>query len=314
MVLLLTEEQQAHVYSCLLAGGKVWAQMKKGREKLELPTEQEDRELELNASLRMQLNPRAEELARARERKDPNQQDWTDPNVTGSSGETGGGHPAGEVVKLRLDGESTDPTDENLRDALLLRDDLVLLADIASWTSTERDRVVRYLNGEPEAPEMLDLVRLTAERVDALAAIGPYIVRRNLAAGDVFGSTPESYTVLIPEDESIERLEVVFGEYTDDVDAEVKAARLNRELIKHMDIADDVVERWVAAGPWSWEVVLAGSDTDAAWSVTHDKVSERALSKEDAERTAAKYNRTIAGKDKFGEWRTPPELPVDPAA
>ena len=38
MRLVLDEEEQSHLYSCLLAGGKVWANMKKGLEKLERPT------------------------------------------------------------------------------------------------------------------------------------------------------------------------------------------------------------------------------------------------------------------------------------
>lgn len=306
---LLDEEMQAHVYSCLLAGGKVWQSMKKNREKLELPTTQEDRELELNAKLRMMFNPKAEEIAREKERKDPRQQDFTDPNFTGSSGETGGGNPPGETfkTKLRLNGEDVEPTDLHLRDALLKHDRLVLLSDIAEWSPGDRMNVILWVTAhqnwmdadvkgpEPEEPECLGIVALSEDRMMELVEAGPYEEVDNF--GDEVGQTdePKSVTVRIPAKD--DKPEVVFGEYEDAVDAQIKCARLNQAFQRSGDMSDEDVARWLHTGPWEVDE-KTHEGAPAHWYVVEEASAqrERMPDEQTARGTAARYNRTIAGE------------------
>lgn len=316
---ILDEEQQAHVYSCLLAGGKVWQSMKKNREKLELPTQQEDRELELNAKLRMMFNPKAEEIAREKERKDPRQQDFTAGEGIPSSGETGGGHPPGETfkAKLRLNGAEIEPNDTELRDALLLRDRLVLITDIAEWSPEDRQQVIAWASAhqawteadvkgdEPEEPECLGLVAFTERRVEGLVDEGPYTLHYTFP--DEGDGPATSAKVYIPEDEATERLEVVFGEYPDTVEAEIKAARLNQAFQRSGEMTPDELLRWLHTGPW--EAVGRGDAVDTGTEIGNTETKpnrwyvvepesiqkERVADRDTARATAARYNRTIAG-------------------
>jgi hypothetical protein len=75
MQLVIDEAEQAHIYSCLLVGGQEFSKVKKSLAKLNRDDASIDEELSLNAKLRREFNPRAEEEARERERakRDPAQ-------------------------------------------------------------------------------------------------------------------------------------------------------------------------------------------------------------------------------------------------
>jgi hypothetical protein len=66
--LIISEEQQLHVYACLQAGGEAFAKAKKSLAKVNREDPWIDGELTLNAELRRIFNPRAEEEAREAER------------------------------------------------------------------------------------------------------------------------------------------------------------------------------------------------------------------------------------------------------
>lgn len=300
MQAIISEDEQNHIYSCLLAGGKEFEKVKKSLAKLNREDKKVDDEIELNAKLRREFNPRAEEEARERERakRDPAQMDIAD--VAGSSGETGGA----TRTRLAIVGEDERQwTDLELRDGLMECDRMVLLSDIRGWTSSERDASARFIgmclarqgeDSEPDEPEHLGLFALTEERVDFLNRAGPW-----RCVGNPDDADDAETTKIVRDDEITGE---VYAEFTDGVEAEVKCARLNREFIKNDGMDDALAGRWFGAGPWSavgegekWYVVLEV-----------DGVKEQATSEEDAHMTAARYNRSVAGREDDGSWREPP--------
>lgn len=326
----LDEVQAGHIYSALGVAGNEWQKVKKSLAKLNKEDPTIDAEIALNAHLRRLFNPKAEEEARVAEQKkrDAAQLDLTDPNYTGSSGETGGGAPAGETfkTKLRLEGsEEKVPTDEELRDVLLLADRMVLLSDIRGWTSSERDAAVRYANvamndDKGEEPECVGLVALSHERIEELNKGGPHLIVEMFSTqGAAHQDEPSSYKIMLlgsvvdGQPTSTEVIELVDG-----VEAEVKCARLNRDFIKHADMDAKTAIGWLGAGPWSVmgepAGIVEGEPNVDRWFVVHDEQKERATSLEDANYTAAKYNRTIAGRDSDGNWREPPVTITEDAA
>lgn len=327
----LDEVQAGHIYSALGVAGNEWQKVKKSLAKLNKEDPTIDAEIALNAHLRRLFNPKADEEARAAEQKkrDAAQLDLTDPNYTGSSGETGGGAKAGETfkTKLRLEGsEEKAPTDEELRDALLLADRMILLADIRGWTSSERDAAVRYASAptetvdrkiDAEEPECVGLVALSQKRVDELNKAGPHFIEEDFSTEKAIAEDePTSYKIVLPADGLIPKL--IVAEVVDGVEAEVKCARLNRDLIKHADMDAKTAIGWLGAGPWSVmgepAGIVEGEPNVDRWFVVHDEQKERATSLEDANYTAAKYNRTIAGRDSDGNWREPPVTITEDAA
>lgn len=307
MHVILSEEEQAHLYSCLLVGNGEFAKIKKSLAKLNREDEKVDDEINLNAALRRQFNPRAEQEAREeaeRKRASREQLDITDQMA--SSGETGGGNKAGQTVKLSLVGEEDiPPTDEALRDSLLLSGHLVLLADIRRWTSSEREQVVKFLTdvtlwvpgAETDVPGCVDAVAITQERCDELTRVGPYTTKSLPEGAD--DST--SVLIILPP-ETPDDSEMIEGEYLDGVEAEIQCARLNRDLLRQGDMDDALVTRWLIAGPW--EVT---SIEDKWYAITNDSQDrERADSEVHARAIAARYNRTLAGRENDGSWKEPP--------
>lgn len=307
MQLVIDEEQQEHLYGCLLAGNSEWKGVQKKLAKLNREDDSVERALSVNAGLRKLLNPKAAEEALEAERKksDPTQLSIEDQPA--SSGETGGGHPPGEVVKLSLMGKGPEdpPTNEALRDLLLEVDCLILLSDIRGFSNEERTTVVDYAHkvidfmnspaddtDAPALPDFLEAIALTKERAEQLNRDGSYKIVEN-APGD---EEPTEFKVVGDPSE-----ELVF---VDPVEAEIKCARLNRQAIKSADMPADLVQKWLAAGPWSVEAEQR--DRIDYWFVVFDGQKEGADTQADAEATAARYNRSVAGRDEEGNWREPP--------
>lgn len=318
MIERISEDEQAHIYSCLLVGNAEFQKIKKSLAKLNREDQKVDDEIALNAVLRKRFNPRAEEKARAKERAktDPAQTSIDDEiRRSGSSGETGGGHPAGERVEVHIgatvvnvaDGEEVPPTDEIIRDNLVACDRFVLLADIRGWTSSDRDAAVKYANAfdmfDPESrglpvPDCIELVAITNDRMDELVRTGPFTLR-----GLPIGSEDPTTTVVLIPDAGDDPNDIIDGEYVDEQEAEIRCARVNRTFILNRPMDPDHVTRWIVAGPWSivsegekWYVVL-GSEDDL-W-----EEKERVATMEEADIVASHYN--MAHWEKLGHNAPP---------
>jgi hypothetical protein len=316
MQAIISEEEQAHIYSCLLVGNNEFAKIKKSLAKLNREDQKVDDEIAINADLRRKFNPRAEEEARERERAkhEAGQLDLEDQIQSETGGRT--------RLRKAVDGDQqntesdTGATDEALRDGLLLRDRLVLMSDIRGWNAEERAAAIAWANNdlweEAIEPDCVERVAITQERCDALTKAGPYTCRSIPEGAD----EAEMVVVLIPggivngepnEDE-------VDSQYTDGVEAEIKCARLNRTHMRLGDMPVDQVGRWLAAGPWSIQGQLERQEgQDAAyvadrWYVVDVANEERELAEgeEDARFTAARYNRNLAGREADGSWKEPP--------
>jgi len=285
MQLVIDEREQAHIYSCLLVGNAEFAKIKKSLAKLNREDDTIDEEIDLNAKLRREFNPRAEEEAREKSRvNDPAQLDIED---AGSSGETGG-------MRRTVKGPGLMNHVE-LRDALLdLRlavpvDELGALgpADFAAlveWVGM----VVAAQNGAgriPDEPAAL-AASIPLDRLEQLLAAGPWRVEEEMGDDGPFWAVIDSR---IPAD-------AAEGEYSDwydfKVDAEIRAARLNRTELQRSDMAADEEYAWVATGPW--QVVGAIDGESESYAIVAGREREQCDSHAEAFSRAARYNRSIA--------------------
>jgi hypothetical protein len=294
MELRIDEQEQNHIYSCLLVGNAEFGKVKKSLAKLNREDDQIDEEITLNAKLRRIFNPNAEEEARERARsKDPAQMDLTE---AGSSGETGGGIPAGQTFKLKT---PADMTNEELRDALLELGLAVQLDTIEAWVDDDWERDVNAVeswieqsraavaSGEPLPDEPMLLARdaMPVSRLQELLAAGPWRAQEN-PSDDVGGTV---FNVIRNVDDMLD----VDSSTDDKLDAEIRAARLNRGALLVADMSDDEVLEWSAKGPWS----VAGDgdgEGDNFWHIVAGTQREECESELDAIGRAARYNRSIA--------------------
>lgn len=302
MQITIDEREQAHLYSCLLVGNAEFLKVKKSLAKLNREDEAIDDEIARNAELRRIFNPRAEEEARERSRaKDPSQMDLTE---AGSSGETGGGTPAGQTFSLKTPAEMTD---DELRDALLAIGFTVSLEDLENWPQEEFEAVAAWA-GEvvaarindcavPDEPECLAVRAMSNERVAELLAAGPYTVTD---ASEEVGRP--SFDVSIPETDAEEAL--VDDSFDDKIDAELRAARLNLNALRTSDMSEKDVQAFAAAGPWG--IVLEGEN----YFIVAGTQRETCDSEADAFGRAARYNRSIAQRKEVDEWANEPQRVV----
>lgn len=274
----LDEQEQAHVYSCLLVGNGEFLKVNKSLAKLNRTDDAIDEELQRNAKLRKIFNPRAEEEARAKE--DPRQ--LTIDDEASSSGETGGS------TKARLTTPPA-PTDVELRDSLLGIGLAVSLADIRAFTAEQREAVVTWLGqvvaantiggSIAEEPDVIIETAISVERLQELLDEAPITIQVN---GE------ECFEVINTETGS------VLDTLVDHTDAQLRAARIYLRSIRDADMSDADVDEWALTGPWFTHEVVEGKHVIRAGAET-----EICADAADAKARAARYNRTIAGN----EWR-----------
>lgn len=300
MQLVIDEQEQAHIYSCLLVGNAEFGKVKKSLAKLNREDDQIDDEINLNAKLRRIFNPRAEEEARERARsKDPAQMDLTE---AGSSGETGGGIPAGQTFSL-----NTGPakTAAEIRDALLELGIAVQLDSIelefgdeteGGWTEDQKSEVVSWIeaaraaqaNSEaiPDAPEVVERDGVTVSRMNELLAAGPFSVHE-VTGDDIVNGQPFEV--------QREGAETIDSAFADKLDAQIEAAYLNRLELRRADMSDDEIAEWAGKGPWEAKVFVLsddGNDVDE-WYIAAGTQREVCEDEADAMGRAARYNRSI---------------------
>jgi len=288
MQLQIDENEQAHIYSCLLVGNQEFGKIKKTLAKLNREDASIDHEIALNAKLRREFNPRAEDEARERSRKnDPAQLDITD---AVSSGETGGGNGTGETFSLTTPDTMTD---DDLRDALLAIGLVVSLADIGTFESAEFAAVAEWVGHVvaantiggtiPDEPEVLALNSTSVARLVELLACGPYVVVEEIDEDSTPFFEVQDSTYTGDDDEA-----ALDSQHDDRLDAELRAARLNLNALRTSHMSTDDVDRWADAGPWS------ASEHPMGWAIVAGKEREECDSMEDARGRAARYNRQIA--------------------
>lgn len=306
----IDESEQEHIYICLKEGEKSFLKARKSSESLGLSTKPIDEALEVNKRLRLIFNPKAEEEARAAARKakgDPTQMDIEEPPR--SSGESG--RVAGTIAHV---GDEIPPTDTTIRDNLIACGVRVLLTDIRSWTSSQRESVVLFARDfdrfEPNSavimPDVLERVMITDERMEQLNRMGPYKLK-----GFPLGSDePTSTLVYLPG--SPGEAELIQGEYVDAQEAEIKCALLNRGVLRETPMSADIISAWFGAGPWSAFGDEVKTDVPDGERVTRwyvlgpEGIKERADTQTEAMLVAAVYNREAAGREASGEFKAPP--------
>lgn len=141
MQLVISEEQQLHVYACLQAGGEAFSKAKKSLAKVNREDPWIDGELTLNAELRRIFNPRAEEEAREAERAkrgDSDQMTIGDELAGNYADEdTLDGRLAhAEVATTRTPHEETQTIDEAFGDE---QDESGMEGDLAAMTTERAD-------------------------------------------------------------------------------------------------------------------------------------------------------------------------------
>lgn len=288
MYLQIDENEQRHIYSCLLVGGQEFQKVKKSLAKLNREDDAIDEELTLNAKLRREFNPRAEEEARERARaKDPTQLDLEE---AASSGETGG-------MRSTVRGPGVlDAID--LFDALWNGGFAVGLPDVEDWSIEQRGAVQEWLGQVvaahtiggtiPEMPEPMLDVTWSVERVHELLALGPYRVEEAVNDEQIGTGFEVGRDGMVDDVASF----IVDDVYADERAAEIRAAALNVRVLQTADMSDEDVERFAALGPW--EAVDADDGVGMTFFVRAGTQTEFCESMADALGRAARYNRSIA--------------------
>jgi hypothetical protein len=324
MQLTIDESEQTHIYSCLLVGNVEFGKVKKSLAKLNREDDQIDEEIALNAKLRRIFNPRAEEEARAKSRNDPAQLDID----VASSGETGGGILAGQTVKLNT-GPAT--TLEEVRDGLLELGIAVMLDVIDDeWSDEEFAAAGAYVEAQRAliaagespvdglAPECVERDGMGVARLRELLAVGPY--RVEAAETEDIGTEYE-----VGKDGVVDGVDSFLVEdvLADKLDAEIRAARLNRTELQRADLSDDEITEWGMKGPWMAVEELHENPDENEWIVAAGTQKDVCESKDEAYGRAARYNRSIAERSasdvepmyevEAGESERPPQITDDQA-
>lgn len=249
MQLVIDEQEQEHIYVCLKAGKKDFAKAKKQLELLAQPTQHIEEAIELNQRLARSFNPKSEEEARAASRKrDPAQMDLEDQvraharrleRRKRTLNETDGvpeWAPAGEPL-----------SDYELQTKLGDGDCYVRTEDLAGWTSSEREIAYDFARrggakGVPTGdgwpggtPPHVAAVALRDHELDALIATGPYRVDEETREGDVVW-----YVVGRDDPNNPDEYERD-SEFDNDIDADVRAARLNQGLLPETSMTDEAL-------------------------------------------------------------------------
>lgn len=297
MQLVIDEQEQGHVYTCLLVAGEKFGKAKKDLEKLDMDVAAIEEQLGINAKLKRIFNPRAEEEARAKDRAktDPAQIDLTD---VGSSGETGGGIPAGQTFKLHTGAELTD---EELRDALIELGMAVMLQDVVSWSDDEAHAAREFVDAArsalanqepvPDYPECVYRDGTAVARLAELLAAGPYRAEPSANEDQALAEWNVGRDGVVDGVESF----IVDDIYGDKLDAELRAARLNRTELQRADMTDDEILEWGAKGPWGAGARVDGEDGEVHdWYIVAGTQREACESELEAMGRAARYNRSIA--------------------
>lgn len=255
MQLVIDEQEQEHIYVCLKAGKKDFAKAKKQLELLAQPTDHIEDALGLNQRLARIFNPKAEEEARNAARKDPAQLDLEDQVARHARRLERRIRPLGEtdgVPELAPAGEPV--TDYDLQTKLADGDCFVRTDDIAGWTSSERESALDWARrggakGVPVGegwpggtPPHVAAIALREHDLDALIDAGPYRVDEEVHEGegeDALGAA--TYYVVgrdVGEDGGDYERDSTFD---NDIDADVRCARLNKGLIPVPSMAEQAL-------------------------------------------------------------------------